>query len=140
MLHTGEGDRSLSAHFVQVKGTVRERMCLCMYATDPAEAMFSSGPALDLLAGFTVGRIGTAEPLRIRFCFPVRSNSPLPEVNRTGLPFSANGQKECVATRLRPLLSASLFLLRSCFGLTAGFTAGRIEQQSSPHPVLFSGP
>ena len=35
MLHTGEGDRSLSAHFVQVKGTVRERMCLCMYATDP---------------------------------------------------------------------------------------------------------
>ena len=47
--------------------------------------------------------------LRIRFCFPVRSSSLQPEVNRTGLPFSANGQKECGAV---PLLLPSRFGFR----------------------------
>ena len=77
-----------------MNGTVRERMCLCMYATDPPK------PRLE-------------RDIRFRsFSF----------------------------TRLRPLLSASLFSSGPALVLQQVFTAGRIEQQSSPHPVLFPGP
>ena len=105
-----------------MNGTVRERMCLCMYATDPhkpwlerdirfrsflfthlrprlSASLFSSGPALDFWQVLQPDG-SNSRALRIRFCFPVRRIFLRPEVNRTGLPFSANGQKVCFAVPL----------------------------------------
>ena len=99
-----------------MNGTVRERMCLCMYATDPLKPRLerdirfrsfclypppSPSVRLSVLLRSCFGLIAAVlQPdgsnsgaLCIRFCFPFRSGSLPSDVNRTGLRFSANGLK-----------------------------------------------